>query len=233
MTFYTTLNREQRYNLIELVKERPVLYDKRHRLFRSVKEKEYRWKEISQLLNKSEVACKKAWKTIRDQYNRYMRMPERKRKRYRYLNQLSSFLGSVPRKSQSGQKLMDSFSDLSDYSDDFEDQRGFRIINKKTEFLSNKAEDSSEHENDIMSQFSEIDEYIHAENAKTTETTVSLQLLNAFNVILKKKYELEEDDNDIFFRMLAKKMKILPPDVKHRLQESFLEQINQETSYSQ
>ncbi|XP_073812279.1 uncharacterized protein [Musca autumnalis] len=71
MTFYTTLNREQRYNLIELVKERPVLYDKRHRLFRSVKEKEYRWKEISQLLNKSEVACKKAWKTIRDQYNRY------------------------------------------------------------------------------------------------------------------------------------------------------------------
>lgn len=125
--------------------------------------------------------------------------------------------------------LMELFSDSSDYSDDIEPKSTGKI--SVTESTFNKPENGFEHEEDtLQSQFSEIDHFIYS---KSSEQRISSALLSTFNNLLNKRYELQDDENDIFFRMLAKKMKNLPEDVKHRLQECFLEQINQETDHIQ
>ncbi|XP_065360346.1 uncharacterized protein LOC135954196 [Calliphora vicina] len=46
--------------------------------------------------------------------------------------------------------------------------------------------------------------------------------------LLEKYIQTEEDDNDLFLKMIGKKMKSLPLTVKYRLQERFLKEVNDE-----
>lgn len=46
--------------------------------------------------------------------------------------------------------------------------------------------------------------------------------------LLDKYIQTEEDDNDLFLKMIGKKMKSLPLTVKNRLQERFLKEVNDE-----
>ncbi|XP_059217009.1 uncharacterized protein LOC131994299 [Stomoxys calcitrans] len=218
---YRSLDKDQRYQLIELVKARPVLYDKSHILYRSVKEKEYRWREIAKISNASVLACKKAWKTLRDQYQRYVKMPKSKQKKYKYIKELS-FLGDFKR--TQGKDYSD-FSDT-DYSDDFD----LLTTTSRTERNFTNSKSDAELEDHTMSQFTDNEEELtDVKDDRKSLGNIAAQVLSTFNNMVNQRFELHEDENDMFLRMLAKKMKCLPDIVKNRLQEGFLEQVNFET----
>ncbi|KAL5274747.1 hypothetical protein ACFFRR_001049 [Megaselia abdita] len=63
--------------LIILVKDRPILYDRKHSEYRQIEVKEKIWKEIAVELKISEIKCRTKWKALRDQFLR-----EVKRKNY-------------------------------------------------------------------------------------------------------------------------------------------------------
>lgn len=78
----------------------------------------------------------------------------------------------------------------------------------------------------------EEEEYIYIKEGKEDPDynieNMASTLFDTFNNLINKRYQSNEDDNDLFMKMLAKKMKTLPNLIRNRLQESFLEQVNYE-----
>lgn len=56
----------------------------------------------------------------------------------------------------------------------------------------------------------------------------SNDLCNSISNLLEKYFQTDEDDNDLFLKMIGKKMKYLPINVKNRLQQRFLKEVNVE-----
>ncbi|XP_075164627.1 uncharacterized protein LOC142237153 [Haematobia irritans] len=228
---YEKLTTDQRIQLIGLVKERPVLYDSKHKFWRSVEEKEHSWKEIAAECNATVIACKKAWKTLRDQYQRHLKLPKRKQKTYTYFNYLT-FLGKFKRRFNQTADVSD-FSDSSDFS---EELKLLKPLSRKT--TANKKANTSIctfDDGDLLTTSQSSDDFHdEVEIVSTNEQErpvgqAAHQVFSRFNDLINQRFELIEDDNDIFLRMLARKMKSLPEITKTRLQENFLEQVNYET----
>lgn len=48
---YDSLTEDQRYLLLELIQERPILYDRNNERYKNVTEKEIAWQEVSDRCN--------------------------------------------------------------------------------------------------------------------------------------------------------------------------------------
>lgn len=48
---YDSLTEDQRYLLLELIQERPILYDRNNERYKNVTEKEIAWQEVSERCN--------------------------------------------------------------------------------------------------------------------------------------------------------------------------------------
>ncbi|XP_059216802.1 uncharacterized protein LOC106086716 [Stomoxys calcitrans] len=251
---YESLSEDQRYQLIQLVKERPVIYDKQNDKYKNAAEKEIAWQEVANRCNAQVTACKVAWKTMRDQYQRNMKLPQEQRKNYRYLSKLS-FLSEF---SKGADTSSTSFDDITEYyyentmdmpKDEIEyDSTEYGDYNETTTTTIEPIQTYSNYDqlptksakqrlagkgiaNDIQEFSSHAEEYIYLKDDSHGDGNVeniASELFETFSNLINKRFQPNEDDNDIFLKMLAKKMKPLPKLVKNRLQESFLEQVNYE-----
>lgn len=105
------------------------------------------------------------------------------------------------------------------------------VISKHDEYTSKCSTSNADKINENKTYPPHEEEYIYIKDRREGDGTIenmANELFNTFNNLLNKRFPSDEDDNDIFLKMLAKKMKPLPKLVKNRLQESFLEQVNYE-----
>ncbi|XP_075164626.1 uncharacterized protein LOC142237152 [Haematobia irritans] len=253
---YDSLSEDQRYKLLQFVKERPIIYDKHHENYKNTAEKEIAWQEVSDAVGAQLTACKVAWRTMRDQYRRNVRLPEDQKKKYRYLPKLEFLRGLTKGTTASNTSLDDitneyyyeNTSDIPKHEMDYDDSTDYGDYNETTTIiepatginsrqiddppakLTRKRKAEQQSEIDIEESSPPEEEYIYIKDIRQqgdgTVENLASELFDTFNNLLNKKFQPNEDDNDIFLKMLAKKMKPLPKLVKNRLQESFLEQVN-------
>lgn len=65
------------------------------------------------------------------------------------------------------------------------------------------------------------------ENYPRIDITLN-HLCSTINNLVERNFQTEEDDNDLFLKMIGKKMKSLPLNVRNRLQLRFLQEVNSE-----
>lgn len=62
------------YDLIEAVKNNPILYDNTLSDFKIPEKKIYCWEKIAKNLGTSEEECRKRWRTLRERYTRELKL---------------------------------------------------------------------------------------------------------------------------------------------------------------
>ncbi|XP_073838372.1 uncharacterized protein [Musca autumnalis] len=256
---YDSLTEEQRFQLLQLIQERPILYDKDNDGYKNVTEKDLAWEDVAKRVRAQVNACKIAWKSMRDQYQRNMKLPKEKRKNFRYLSRMS-FLNGKTKASRTSVSMdgftsdyyYDNTSDIPKHDMEYDDSTDYGDYNETT--IIEPAENIQKLDDDIAAKTitSNVEnsegkisiaisppeeEYIYIKEGKEDVGECNIEnmastLFDTFNSLINKRFQPQEDDNDLFMKMLAKKMKPLPKLIRNRLQESFLEQVNYEiTNY--
>ncbi|XP_037811734.1 uncharacterized protein LOC119603686 [Lucilia sericata] len=250
------LTDEQRNILIDVIRERRILYDTNDPNYKNITCKRRAWKDIAKLCKAQETACKIVWKSMRDQYQRYMRSPTNKRKQFRYLSKLS-FLEGFTKHTKNKvifcndaiEHFVDNSSNSSNhkifYKNESEDYNEDDYSEEITKCYNNSEE--SEHEEITSEPTKKFDtlpqttndpiycENYYANNTNTdgNEDVIGVEksannVCDSISNFLAKYIKTDEDDNDLFLKMLGKKMKALPLTVRNRLQERFLKDVNDE-----
>ncbi|XP_067631629.1 transcription factor Adf-1-like isoform X2 [Eurosta solidaginis] len=80
-------------NLIEAVKQNPVIYDRSHYNYKHFVRKAQTWKQIAELLGVPEQKCTKRWKSLRDKFAREMKLCQESR--WRYFKQMQFLVDSI------------------------------------------------------------------------------------------------------------------------------------------
>ncbi|XP_061387662.1 uncharacterized protein LOC133322713 [Musca vetustissima] len=242
------------YQLIDLVKQNPILYDKKYRSFQYREEKIRKWNEIAKALRRDANFVRLKWKSLRDTYRRRLLRKDGEdddgpTKNWKYNEQLSF--------------LKDQYPDTAEITEiKLEDDEELQLELEEQlqeEFLHDEAEIVEEdvtipHEPDFEVENFNLNEYLKKfdvsnNNANTTQAeeqskkkrldkdTIISEAAQEMASLLQcaKQHFTPPSATQIFFNSIALQVEEanLPPIDLMRLQQRVLEAVTQEIVMSQ